>query len=422
MSGERSKPGALTRRRNHNIPVLFFDTTLRDGEQSPGGSLAPPQKSRIAHQLARLGVDVIEAGFPASSRGDFEAVQMVAREVRGPVISGLARCVESDIRSCWEAVREASRPRIHTFVSTSDVHLECQMGMSREEVLALTRRMVALAVSLCPSDVQFSAMDATRSDIDFLAAVLRAAIEVGATTVNLSDTVGYALPYEYADLVDRLHEKVPRLDEVAMSVHCHNDLGLATANSLAAIERGIMQVEVAVNGLGERAGVAALEEVAMALITREQAFHRPCNIVTREIAATSHLVSTLTGLAVQANKAVVGVNAFAHESGIHQDGVMKKRATYEIMRPEDVGLEGHRIVLGKHSGRSALRSALGAMGIRLGPEQLDEVFFRFKNLADTRKEIALGDIRSLALEIEMVQNRDGAEPRCELRAMAPVRD
>ena len=387
-----------TERRNIGKPVIFFDTTLRDGEQSPGSSLNASEKLEIAHQLARLGVDVIEAGFPATSPGDFEAVQAIAREVRGPVICGLARCVESDIRTCWEAIKHAERPRIHTFVSTSDIHLKYQMRTTRSEVVDLTRRMVELAVSLCPGDVEFSAMDATRSDVDFLAVVLRTAIEAGATTINVPDTVGYALPSEYAALMDSLFEKVPGLENVVLSVHCHNDLGLATANSLAAVERGATQVEVAVNGLGERAGNAALEEVAMALVTRKDILQRPCRIVTTEIARTSRLVSSLTGHMVQANKAIVGKNAFAHESGIHQDGVLKERTTFEIMHAKDIGLTESEIVLGKHSGRHALRAHLAELGIHLDGPELDEAFRRFKEIADKKKVVTSADLEALVGE------------------------
>jgi 2-isopropylmalate synthase len=387
-----------TSRRNIGVPVVFFDTTLRDGEQSPGSSLNASEKLEIAHQLARLGVDVIEAGFPASSPGDFEAVQAIAREVKGAVICGLARCTESDIRTCWEAIKEAERPRIHTFVSTSDIHLEHQMHVSREEVIRLTREMVELCVSLCPEDVEFSAMDATRSDVDFLAEVLATAVEAGATTINVPDTVGYALPGEYAGLMDQLYEKVPGLENVVLSAHCHNDLGLAVANSLAAVERGATQVEVAVNGLGERAGNAALEEIAMALITRQDITQRPVNIVTTEIARTSRMVSSFTGHLIQANKAIVGKNAFAHESGIHQDGVLKERTTYEIMQARDIGLIDSDIVLGKHSGRHALRAHLAEIGIHLDGPELDEVFRRFKETADKKKEVTTADLEALVGE------------------------
>ncbi len=387
-----------TIRRNIGKPVVFFDTTLRDGEQSPGSSLNASEKLEIAHQLVRLGVDVIEAGFPASSLGDFEAVQNIAREVRGAVICGLARCTESDIRTCWEAIKDAERPRIHTFVSTSDIHLQHQMHASHAQVIELTRRMVELSVELCPADVEFSAMDATRSDVDFLAEVLETAIQAGATTVNVPDTVGYMLPTEYADLMETLYAKTPSLDKVVLSAHCHNDLGVATANSLAAVERGATQVEVAINGLGERAGNAALEEIAMALITRQDVLERPCNIITTEIARASRMVSSFTGQMVQANKAIVGKNAFAHESGIHQDGVLKERSTYEIMRARDIGLTDSDIVLGKHSGRHALRSHLAELGIHMDGAGLDEAFRRFKDIADKKKEVTAADLEALVGE------------------------
>ncbi len=401
--GARQAP-LVTGRRNVGVPVVFFDTTLRDGEQSPGSSLNASEKLDIAHQLVRLGVDVIEAGFPASSPGDFAAVQTIAREVKGAVICGLARCTESDIRTCWEAIKEAERPRIHTFVSTSDIHLEHQMRVDREEVLRLTREMVELSVSLCP-DVEFSAMDATRSDVGFLAEVLGTAIAAGATTINVPDTVGYALPGEYAALMDALYEKVPGLEGVVLSAHCHNDLGVAVANSLAAVERGATQVEVAVNGLGERAGNAALEEVAMALKTREDILQRPVNIVTTEIARTSRMVSSFTGHIIQANKAIVGKNAFAHESGIHQDGVLKEPMTYEIMKAADIGLTESDIVLGKHSGRHALKTHLAEIGIHLEGAELDEVFRRFKAIADRKKEVTTADLEAL-VEEELRQRED----------------
>ena len=406
-TGATAGTGAATPRpprRNVGVPVVFFDTTLRDGEQSPGSSLNASEKLEIAHQLARLRVDVIEAGFPASSPGDFAAVQTIAREVKGPVICGLARCTEGDIRNCWDAIKDAERPRLHTFVSTSDIHLQHQMRVSREEIVKITREMVKLCVSLCP-DVEFSAMDATRSDVDFLAEVLATAIEAGATTINVPDTVGYALPSEYAGLMDQLYEKVPALENVVLSAHCHNDLGVAVANSLAAIERGATQVEVAINGLGERAGNAALEEIAMALVTRRDILERPCNIVTTEIARASRMVSSFTGHLVQANKAIVGKNAFAHESGIHQDGVLKERTTYEIMHAADIGLSDSDIVLGKHSGRHALRAHLAEIGIHLEGPELDEVFRRFKETADKKKEVTTADLEALVGE-ELRQRED----------------
>jgi 2-isopropylmalate synthase len=392
-------------RRNAGVPIVFFDTTLRDGEQSPGSSLNATEKLEIAHQLARLGVDVIEAGFPASSPGDFAAVQSIARAVKGAVICGLARCTESDIRTCWDAIKDAERPRIHTFVSTSDIHLKHQMRVGRDEVIKITRDMVELCVSLCPADVEFSAMDATRSDVDFLAEVLSTAIDAGATTINVPDTVGYALPTEYAALMEQLYAKIPRLDQVVLSAHCHNDLGVAVANSLAAIEVGATQVEVAVNGLGERAGNAALEEIAMALVTRKDIVDRPCRIVTTEIARTSRMVSSFTGQLIQANKAIVGKNAFAHESGIHQDGVLKDPTTYEIMKARDIGLTESDIVLGKHSGRHALQSHLAELGIHLEGPELAEVFRRFKETADRKKEVTTADLEALVGE-EIRQRED----------------
>lgn len=389
--------GAETRR-NVGNPVIFFDTTLRDGEQSPGINLNQAEKLEIAQQLVRLGVDVIEAGFPATSPGDFQAVQAIAGQVEGAVVCGLARCVEEDIRTCWDAIKDAQSPRIHTFISTSDVHLEHQIMKKRPEVVEMTRRMVEFAVSLCPDDVEFSAMDATRSDVDFLAEVLQTAVDAGATTINVPDTVGYTLPTEYASLMDRLYAKAPGLADVVLSVHCHNDLGLAVANSLAAVEQGASQVEVAVNGLGERAGNAALEEMAMALVTRRDVLDRPCSIVTREIARTSRMVSNLSGYEVQPNKAVVGANAFAHESGIHQDGVLKERTTYEIMRAQDIGLTDSDIVLGKHSGRHALKRGLAELGIVLSAEEMDEAFRRFKELADRKKQVTATDLEALVTE------------------------
>ncbi|NLG66593.1 MAG: 2-isopropylmalate synthase [Actinobacteria bacterium] len=391
--------------RNQDQPVIFFDTTLRDGEQSPGISLNREDKLEIAQQLVRVGVDVIEAGFPATSPGDFEGVQAIAQQVKGAVVCGLARCVESDIRTCWEAIKDAERPRIHTFISTSDVHLKHQIKKTYDEVEAITRQMVELSVSLCPGDVEFSAMDSTRSNWAFLARVLQTAIEAGATTINVPDTVGYTLPMEYAALIDYLYDHVAGLDRVVLSVHCHDDLGLAVANSLTAVERGASQVEVAVNGLGERAGNAALEEVAMALVTRRDLMKRPCNIVTSEIARTSRLVSNLTGYVIQPNKAVVGKNAFAHESGIHQDGVLKERSTYEIMRAKDIGLGDSDIVLGKHSGRHALRSRLAEVGIHLDDQGLEEAFRRFKELADRKKSITTVDLEALVSE-EMRERHD----------------
>ena len=345
------------RERKPENRVKIFDTTLRDGEQSPGISLNPQEKLEIAHQLARLGVDIIEAGFPITSPGDFEAVQLIAREVEGPVICALARTAKQDIDAAWNAIKDAERPRIHTFIATSDIHIERKLQTTREDVKGQARAAVAYARELC-DDVEFSPEDGSRSDIEFMAEVIQIAIEEGATTINVPDTVGYTMPHEYAEMFRKLYELVPDLKKVTVSVHCHNDLGLAVANSLAGLMAGCRQVECAVNGIGERAGNASLEEIVMLLHTREPSLGLWTGINTREIARTSRLVSRLTGYPVQPNKAIVGRNAFAHEAGIHQDGVLKDRTTYEIMDARTIGLESNQIVLGKHSGRHALRKAL----------------------------------------------------------------
>jgi 2-isopropylmalate synthase len=377
--------------------VLIFDTTLRDGEQSPGISLNTAEKLEIAHQLARLGVDVIEAGFPIASPGDFEAVQAIAREVRGPVIAGLARAHAADVDRAWEAVREAERPRIHTFLSTSDIHIEHQLQSTREDVKGQARAAVAHARSLC-DDVEFSPMDATRADVEFTAEVLQIALDEGATTINIPDTVGYATPQEYAGFLGRLYELVPALHDVVLSVHCHDDLGLAVANSLAGVQAGARQVECAINGIGERAGNASLEEIVMLLATRAAHLGYSTGINTREIARTSRMVSRLTGYPVQPNKAIVGRNAFAHESGIHQDGVLKERTTFEIMDATTIGLEGNDLVLGKHSGRHALRSALHELGFQLDGQALNTAFKRFKEIADRKKHVTAMDLEALVTD------------------------
>ena len=374
--------------------IYIFDTTLRDGEQSPGVSLNVQEKLKIAHQLARLGVDVIEAGFPIASPGDFEAVRAIAREVEGPVITGLARINDRDIDRAWEALQEARRPRIHVFIATSDIHMKYKLRLSREEVLAAVRRGVARAKGYC-QDVEFSPEDASRSDMDFLCQVLAAAIEAGATVLDIPDTVGYAIPAEFGRLIGAIHRRVAGIDRVQVSVHCHNDLGLAVANSLAAIENGARQVEGAINGIGERAGNTALEELIMALHTRRDYYSYHTGIVTEEIYRTSKLVSSLTGMPVQYNKAIVGKNAFAHEAGIHQDGVLKERTTYEIMNPAMIGLVQNNIVLGKHSGRHALRSRLEELGFKLSEGELDRAFARFKELADRKKEISDRDLEAI---------------------------
>jgi 2-isopropylmalate synthase len=389
--------------------VIIFDTTLRDGEQSPGISLNAAEKLEIAHQLSRLGVDVIEAGFPIASPGDFEAVQAIARQVEGPVIAGLARAHAADVERAFEAVRDAVRPRIHTFISTSDIHIRHQLMSTREDVKAQARAAVAHAKSYV-EDVEFSPMDATRADVEFTAEVIQLAIDEGATTINVPDTVGYAMPIEYAAFLTRLYELVPALHGVVLSVHCHDDLGLAVANSFAGLQAGARQVEVSVNGIGERAGNAALEEVVMLLDTRKADIGLQTGIVTTEIARSSRLVSRLTGYAVQPNKAIVGRNAFAHESGIHQDGVLKERSTYEIMDATTIGLEANSIVLGKHSGRHALRSALEELGYQVDGAALNQAFKRFKEVADRKKQVTAMDLEALVTD----ELREAAGPAWSL--------
>jgi 2-isopropylmalate synthase len=380
--------------------VLFFDTTLRDGEQSPGCTLSSAEKLEIARQLARLGVDIIEAGFPAASPDDLSAVQRIAQEVGtadGPVICGLARAVEQDIRACWEGVKLAAKPRIHTFLGTSDIHLKYQTGLTREQALERIRSAVTLARSLC-DDVEFSPMDAGRTDPQFLVEVCALAVECGATTLNIPDTVGYVTPQEWQETISNLVAETPGAGKgsgVVWSVHCHNDLGLATANTLAGVMGGARQVEVTINGIGERAGNTSLEEVVMALHTRPQFFNLHTNINTREIVKSSRMVSNYTGMHVQANKAIVGVNAFAHEAGIHQDGMLKNSSTYEIMTPESVGWTQSRLVLGKHSGRHALKVRLQELGYELNAEELTQVFERFKALADAKKNVTDADLEAL---------------------------
>src|ERR1700742_2232317 len=365
--------------------VHIFDTTLRDGEQSPGISLNAVEKLEIAQQLARLGVDVIEAGFPIASPGDFEAVKGIAQTVEGPIICGLARTHKGDIDAAWGAVKYAERPRIHTFISTSDIHIEHQMRTDREDVRGQAKAAVTMAKAYC-EDVEFSPMDASRSDFEFTAEVLQIALDAGATTINVPDTVGYATPEEYAAMWKTFYELVPDLHKVTTSVHCHDDLGLAVANSYAGVIAGCRQVECAVNGLGERAGNCSLEEIAMLIKVREDVHGFTTGINSREIARTSRLVSRLTGYQVQPNKAIVGRNAFAHESGIHQDGVLKERSTFEIMDATTVGVEGaNSIVLGKHSGRHALRKALEELGFKVEGQALNTAFKRFKELADKKK-------------------------------------
>ena len=375
--------------------VRIFDTTLRDGEQAPGIALTRAEKVEIAEQLARLQVDVIEAGFPVSSEGEFEAVSEIASSVRGPVIAALARVVPGDITRAAEALGGAERWRIHTFISTSDIHMTDMLRMSNGQVLDAIREGVKLAVGFT-EDVEFSAQDATRTELDFLLECFRVAVDAGATTINVPDTVGYAMPHEFGELVRTVREAVP--DRVVISTHCHNDLGLAVANSLAGIEHGAGQVEVAVNGIGERAGNCSLEEIAMIVRTRSQALGVTHGLNTKEITRTSRLVSMTTGYSVQPNKAVVGSSAFAHESGIHQHGVLSNRATYEIMDPVAIGLEGNRIVLGKHSGRHAFADALAKIGIELDHEHLDRAFARFKDLADRKIQLTDQDLEAIVSE------------------------
>jgi 2-isopropylmalate synthase len=385
-----------------NRYIRIFDTTLRDGEQAPGATLNRAEKLEIAQQLAKLRVDIIEAGFPIASPDDFEAVKAIATEVRGPRIAGLARAIEEDIRVCWDAVKVAEVPRIHTFISTSAVHMQYQIKKTPHEVLADTRAMVTLAAGLVAqrpeADLEFSAMDASRSDPEFLAQVLELAVQCGATTINVPDTVGYALPLEFGDFIRELYRLAPSLVDVHVSVHCHNDLGLATANSLAAVRAGATQVECAVNGIGERAGNASLEEVVMAIRTRGEYFASETGVDTREIARTSRLVSSLTGYVVQRNKAIVGRNAFAHESGIHQAGVLSEASTFEIMTPADVGLTDNDIVLGKHSGRHALRAKLAELGYTLSDAELRDAFKKFKDVADKKKAVTVLDLEALVSE------------------------
>ncbi|MGZ4174230.1 MAG: 2-isopropylmalate synthase [Solirubrobacteraceae bacterium] len=377
--------------------VLIFDTTLRDGEQSPGISLNTQEKLEIAAQLARLGVDVIEAGFPITSPGDFEAVQTISRTIEGPVIAGLARTNVADIDAAWNAVRDAPRPRIHTFISTSDIHIEHQLQTTREDVKGQARAAVAHAKQYV-DDVEFSPMDATRAELEFTAEVCQIAIDEGATTINIPDTVGYTMPHEFTAYLEGLYALVPDLRNVVLSVHCHDDLGLAVANSFAGVLAGARQVECAVNGIGERAGNASLEEIVMLLHTRQPDIGLSTRAVTREIARTSRLISRLTGYPVQPNKAIVGRNAFAHESGIHQDGVLKERTTYEIMDATTVGLEANSIVLGKHSGRHALQQALAELGLEVSGQTLNTAFKRFKEIADKKKQVTAMDLEALVTD------------------------
>jgi 2-isopropylmalate synthase len=375
--------------------IKIFDTTLRDGEQSPGASMNVDEKLQVAKQLVRLGVDIIEAGFPIASPGDFEAVKRIANEIHGATIAGLARAKEEDIRRAWEAIKDAPQKRIHTFHSTSDIHLKYQFRVSREEALKRSVEMVKLARSLV-DDVEFSPMDATRTEIPYLLDVVGAVIEAGASTVNIPDTVGYTTPTEFGSMIKAVKDRVG--DKAVISVHCHNDLGLAVANSLAAIMNGAGQVECTINGIGERAGNCSMEEIVMSLQTRKDFYNAVTTINTREIIRTSRLVSRITGISVQPNKAIVGANAFAHESGIHQDGLLKEKMTYEIIKPEDIGLHRTELVLGKHSGRHAFKERLKELGYELSPEEIEIAFEKFKRLADQKKSIFDEDIETLVSE------------------------
>ena len=427
--------------------LIIFDTTMRDGEQSPGASMTKDEKLRIARQLERMRVDVIEAGFPAASDGDFDAVQAVAASIRDSTVCGLARANEKDIRRCGEAVRVAASPRVHTFIATSPIHMEKKLRMEPSQVIEQAVRAVKWAREYT-DNIEFSPEDAGRSDIDFLCRILERVIKAGAKTINVPDTVGYTVPEHFGPLIRTLRERIPNSDQAIWSVHCHNDLGVAVANSLSAVLNGARQVECTINGLGERAGNAALEEIVMAVRTRQDVFPCETGIDATQIVAASRLVAGITGFPVQPNKAIVGANAFAHESGIHQDGVLKSRDTYEIMSAQDVGWNANRLVLGKHSGRNAFKSRLQELGIVLDSEEaLNATFKRFKDLADKKHEIFDEDLHALITEenLEHVENEhyklvsltahsetgeqpyarivvaeDGKERRAEARGSGPV--
>lgn len=386
--------------------IKIFDTTLRDGEQSPGASMNLNEKMEMAQALIDLGVDIIEAGFPIASPGDFEAVQEISRSIKGATICGLARCNDADIDRAWEALKHAEHSRIHVFLATSAIHREFKLRMTPEEIIQRAVAGVKRAVDYC-DDVEFSPEDAARTEHDFLCQVVEAAIGAGATTVNIPDTVGYATPSQMGDLITLLQERVSNIDQAVISVHCHDDLGMAVANSLEAVRQGAGQIECTINGIGERAGNCSLEEVVMAMKTRQDFYQCTTNINTQRLVPTSRLLAAITGMRVQRNKAIVGKNAFAHEAGIHQDGMLKEPSTYEIMRPEDVGVAKTDLVLGKHSGRAALADRARALGYRLTGEQIQSVFDEFKKLADKKKEIYDGDIVSLIQQqIQDVQEEE----------------
>jgi len=377
--------------------IFIFDTTLRDGEQSPGNTMNTQEKLRVARQLEILGVDIIEAGFPIASDGDFDAVKKIAGIIKDSEVAGLARANDMDIDRAWEAIKNAQKPRIHTFISTSDIHLKHQFQKSRDEVLKIALNSVRRAKKYTPN-VEFSAMDATRSDWDYLCRVFAEVIDAGAVTVNVPDTVGYAVPDEFGKLIRYIKEHVPNISHTIISVHCHNDLGLAVANSIAAIQNGARQIECTINGIGERAGNASLEEIAMILRTRKNIFPADTRIVTEKIYPTSRLVTSITGVSVQPNKAIVGANAFAHESGIHQDGLLKAKLTYEIMTPESVGISKSSLVLGKHSGRHAFRDRIEELGYTLNDKELNLAFKRFKTLSDMKKYVYDEDIEMIIMD------------------------
>jgi 2-isopropylmalate synthase len=395
MSASHSSVSSAATEPPANVPVIrIFDTTLRDGEQSPGASLNLKEKLEIARALEQLGVDVIEAGFPITSQGDFDAVSAISAEITGATIAGLARCTEKDVRRAGEAVKHAKRGRVHVFCATSKIHREFKLKKAKEEIIRMTRENVQLARSYV-EDVEFSPEDASRTELDYLVEVVHAAIEAGATTINCPDTVGFTTPSEYRAMFEYLIKHVPGAEKVVFSAHCHNDLGLAVANSLAAVLGGVRQVECTINGIGERAGNASLEEIVMAIRTRHDVYPFATRINSWKLVPTSRLVSSLTGLHVQRNKAIVGENAFAHESGIHQDGMLKHKSTYEIMVPADVGWAQSRNVLGKHSGRHAFKTRLEDLGYRLTEEELNVAFDKFKTLCDKKKEIYDGDLEAI---------------------------
>jgi 2-isopropylmalate synthase len=374
--------------------IFIFDTTLRDGEQSPGAGMMPEEKLHLARQLEILGVDILEAGFPVSSAGEFQAVRQIAREIRGPQIAAITRARITDIDRTWEAIREARAPRIHIILPASDIQLQYQLKKSKLEVLDIARRTIAHARTHT-DNIEFSAMDATRADKDFLCSLFSATIDAGAKVVNVADTVGYAIPSEFGELIRYIFNNVGNIGDHILSVHCHDDLGLAVANTLAAVEQGASQVKCTINGIGERAGNAALEEVVMALKTRNDRFGVQMGIKTRELYTTSQILSKITGIPVQPNKAIVGANAFAHEAGIHQDGLLKDARTYEIMAPQSVGVTDSRFILGKHSGRHAIRDHIKKIGYRVNEKQLDNIMARFKKMADHCKNISAADVNTI---------------------------